>query len=69
MTGLLAACAALVSAYRQAGPTGTVAAVGAVVVDRPALFLQGVTLLVATLGLLLIAERTTGRQSGTAGSG
>ena len=30
LTGLLAACAALVSAYRQAGPTGTVAAVGAV---------------------------------------
>lgn len=69
LTGLVAAFAALVSAYRQAGPAGTVAAVGAVVVDRPALLLQGVTLLVAALGLLLIAERTTGRQSGTAGSG
>lgn len=69
LTGVLAAFIALVGAYRRTGPTGTVAAVGAVAVDRPALFLQGVILLVAALGLLLIAERGTGRRSGTSGSG
>ena len=69
MTGVIAAFGALVSAYRQTGPDGTLAAVGAVAVDRPALFLQGVILLVAALGLLLIAERADGSPSATAGSG
>lgn len=57
LTGLTAAFAALVSAYRQTGPAGRVAAIGAVAVDRPALILQGVILVVAALGVLLIAER------------
>lgn len=69
LTGLVAAFAALVGAYRQTGPAGTVAAVGAVAVDRPALFLQGVILLVAAFGLLLIAERASAHRSGRAGWG
>ncbi|WP_313674145.1 NADH-quinone oxidoreductase subunit NuoN [Mycolicibacterium sp.] len=55
--GLLAALAALVGVYRNLGPTGQAAAVGAVAVDRPALFLQGTVLMVAVLGVLLIGER------------
>ncbi len=57
--GLLAALAALVSVYRRTGGAagGRLAAVGAVSVDRPALFLQAVILVVAALGVLLIAER------------
>ncbi len=65
LAGLATALAALVNAYSQTGPAGRVAAVGAVAVDRPALFLQGVILGVAVLGVLLIAER----QSSSSDSG
>lgn len=61
LAGLATALAALVNAYAQTGPAGRVAAVGAVAVDRPALFLQGVILAVAVLGVLLIAERESSR--------
>jgi len=58
LTGLAASFAALVLGYRSLGAsTGQLAAVGAVTVDRPALQLQGITVLVAALGVLLIAER------------
>ncbi len=60
LAGLLAAFTALVGVYRGLGGTGQAAAVGAVAVDRPALFLQGTILLVAVLGVLLIAERGGG---------
>lgn len=60
VAGLLAAFFALVGVYREVGLAGRMAAVGAVAVDRPALFLQGVILLVAVLGVLLIAERRSG---------
>ena len=64
--GLLAAFAGLVAVYRGLGGTvGQAAAVGAVTVDRPGLFLQGTILLVAVLGVLLIGQR----QSGTAAAG
>ena len=58
--GLLAALAALVGVYWNLGSTGRAAAVGAVAVDRPALFLQVVVVVVAVLGVLLIGERRTG---------
>ncbi len=68
--GLAAAFGTLVSTYAALGPgAGRMAAVGAVTVDRPALFLQGTILLVAILGVLLIAEsRNDGADSGS-GSG
>ncbi len=58
LAGLLAAFGAVVSVHRSlgAGP-GRLAAVGAVAVDKPALFLQGVILLVSALAILLIGER------------
>lgn len=64
LSGLLAAFGAVVSAHRSVGGTGQLAAVGAVAVDAPALFLQGTILLVAVLGVLLIAERRNGWESG-----
>ena len=54
----VAALAAVVVVSRQmSGEIGRSAVMGSVVVDRPALFLQGTILLVAVLGVLLIAER------------
>ena len=56
--GLVAAFAAVVVLARQLhGTVGHTAVLGAVVVDAPALFLQGTILLVSVLGILLIAER------------
>ena len=72
LAGLLAAFAAVITTYRGLGDSaGRTAAVGAVAVDRPALFLQGTILLVAVLGVLLIAERRGGSSggSGSAASG
>jgi NADH-quinone oxidoreductase subunit N len=62
LAGLLAAFGAVVSVHRSLGDgPGRLAAVGAVAVDRPALFLQGVILLVSVLAVLLIGEqRSTG---------
>jgi len=70
LTGLVAAFAALVLVYTNLGTgVGQLAAVGAVTVDRPTLFLQGTILLVAILGLLLIAEHTTYDGTGPGASG
>uniref|UniRef100_A0A5Q5CDQ0 NADH-quinone oxidoreductase subunit N n=1 Tax=Mycobacterium sp. (strain JLS) TaxID=164757 RepID=A0A5Q5CDQ0_MYCSJ len=68
----VAALAAVVVVSRQmSGEIGRSAVMGSVVVDRPALFLQGTILLVAVLGILLIAERQipagTETEDGTAG--
>ncbi|WP_234880179.1 NADH-quinone oxidoreductase subunit NuoN [Mycolicibacterium litorale] len=53
-----AALAAVVLLVRQlSGEVGRSAVMGSVVIDRPALFLQGTILIVAVLGVLLIAER------------
>lgn len=58
LAGLLAAFIGVVGVYRGLGSgAGQFAAVGAVVIDRPGLFLQGAVLVVAILGVLLIAER------------
>ncbi|BBX35703.1 NADH:ubiquinone oxidoreductase subunit N [Mycolicibacterium mageritense DSM 44476 = CIP 104973] len=62
--GLLAAgvAVALVARDLQGGP-GKAAVVGAVVLDAPALFLQGTILVVGILGILLIAEREVSAES------
>lgn len=68
LTGLVVAFAALVRTYVNLGTrTGWSAAVGAVVLDRPALILQGAILLIAVLGVLLIGERRGGSDSGASG--
>ena len=61
--GLVAALAAVVVlALDLHGEVGRSAVMGAVVIDAPALFLQATILLVAVLGILLIAERQIGAQ-------
>ena len=66
VTGLLAAFGALAQVYRDT-TAGRTAAVGAVVIDRPGLFLQGAILLIGVLGVLLIGERRNGFDSGAEG--
>ncbi|MFV9633899.1 NADH-quinone oxidoreductase subunit NuoN [Mycobacterium neumannii] len=61
--GLAAALVAVVVLARDLhGTTGRSAVMGAVVIDSPALFLQGTILLVGVLGVLLIAERQVGSE-------
>lgn len=56
--GQLAALGAVVWVHTDLGDSsGNSAAAGSLVVDRPALFLQGLLLLIGILGVLLIAER------------
>ena len=55
--GLLAAGAAVVLVARDLHGEARAAVVGAVVLDAPALFLQGTIVLVGLLGILLVAER------------
>ena len=64
--GALAAAlvAVVVLARDLHGTVGRSAVMGAVVVDTPALFLQGTILLVGVLGILLIAERQVGAGDG-----
>jgi NADH-quinone oxidoreductase subunit N len=70
LAGLLAAFGAVVSVHRSlGGGPGRVAAVGAVAVDEPALFLQGTILLVSVLAILLIGERQGGFGVLTGGGG
>ena len=58
LAALIGAFVAVVLVARDMhGGNGTTAVMGAVAVDRPALFLQGTILLVGILGVLLIGER------------
>jgi NADH-quinone oxidoreductase subunit N len=52
-----ALAAVVVVSLQMSEEIGRSAVMGAVVIDRPALFLQGTILLVTVLGILLIAER------------
>ena len=62
--GLAAALVAVVALARDLhGAVGHSAIMGAVVIDKPALFLQGTILLVGVLGIMLIAERQIGAES------
>ena len=70
--GLAAALVAVVALARDLHDTvGRSAIMGAVVIDKPALFLQATILLVGVLGIMLIAERQIGaepeRDKGTRG--
>lgn len=56
LAGLAAAFVAVVAVWRHTG-AGQLAAVGAVAVDRTALFLQGTIVVIAVLGVVLISER------------
>jgi NADH-quinone oxidoreductase subunit N len=59
--GFIAALVAVVMLARDLhGAIGHSAIMGAVVIDKPALFLQATILLVGVLGILLIAERQIG---------
>ena len=61
--GLAAALVAVVVLARDLHDTvGRSAVMGAVVIDKPALFLQATILLVGVLGILLIAERQIGAE-------
>jgi NADH-quinone oxidoreductase subunit N len=55
--GLVAAFVAVVAVSRSVPPSGRTGVLGAVAVDRPALFLQGTVLLVAVLAVIFMAER------------
>lgn len=67
--GLAAALVAVVLLARDLhGAVGHRAVLGAVVVDAPALFLQGTILLVGVLGILLIAERRISVRAETDGA-
>jgi NADH-quinone oxidoreductase subunit N len=68
--GLIAAFVAVVLLARDLhGSVGRPAVMGAVVVDTPALFLQGTILLVGVLGVLLIAERRIPAETESASDG
>ena len=56
--GLIAAFVAIVVVARSLPASGRTAVLGAVAVDRPALFLQGTVLLVGVMAIIFMAERT-----------
>ncbi len=63
--GLIAAFVADVVIGRQLPPSGRTAVLQALAVDRPALVLQGVILLVGVLAVIFIAERRDGADATT----
>ena len=58
LSGLIAAFVAVIVVSRSLQSSGRPAVLGAMAVDRPALYLQGTVLLVAVLAIIFIAERT-----------
>jgi NADH-quinone oxidoreductase subunit N len=58
LAGLIAAFVAVVEVSRSVDASGRTAVLGAVAIDRPALFLQGTVLLAAVLAVIFMAERT-----------
>ena len=69
VAGLLVSFLALIRVYSALGSgDGAAAAVGAVIVDRPALFLQGTILASSVLALLVISART-GAPAGSQSTG
>lgn len=57
LAGFVAAFAAVIVVAKSVPAAGQATVLGAIAVDRPALFLQGTVLLVAVLGTIFIAER------------
>lgn len=60
--GLIAAFVAVVAVSRSVGVSGRPAVLGAMAIDRPALYLQGTVLLVAVLAVIFMAERARAGQ-------
>lgn len=58
LAGLIAAFVAVIAVSRSAPSAGRAVVLGAMAVDRTALYLQGTVLLVAVLAVIFIAERT-----------
>jgi NADH-quinone oxidoreductase subunit N len=58
LAGLAAAFAAVIVVAKSVPADGSRTVLGAVAIDRPALFLQGTVVLVAVLGVIFIAERS-----------
>lgn len=56
--GLIAAFVAVIQVSKSIPTSGRQAVLGAVAIDRPALFLQGTLLLVAIMAVIFMAERT-----------
>jgi NADH-quinone oxidoreductase subunit N len=56
--GLIAAFVAVIQVSKSIPTSGRQAVLGAVAIDRPALFLQGTLLLVAIVAVIFMAERT-----------
>jgi NADH-quinone oxidoreductase subunit N len=56
--GLIAAFVAVIAVAKSIPASGRGAVLGAVAIDRPALFLQGTVLLVAVLAVVFMAERS-----------
>jgi len=56
--GLLAAFIAVIVVARRVAPSGQSAVLGAMAIDRPALYLEGTILLVAMMAVIFIAERS-----------
>jgi NADH-quinone oxidoreductase subunit N len=56
--GLVAAFIAVVVVGRTVAPSGRSAVLGAMAIDRPALYLQGTIVLVAVMAVIFIAERS-----------
>jgi NADH-quinone oxidoreductase subunit N len=56
--GLIAAFVAVIQVSKSIPTSGRQAVLGAVVIDRPALFLQGTLLLVTIMAVIFMAERT-----------
>jgi len=59
--GLVAAFIAVIAVCRSVPTSGRAAVLGAVAIDRSALYLQGTVLLVAMMAVIFIAERTQTR--------
>lgn len=56
--GLIAAFVALIEVSRSIPASGRAVVLGAMAIDRPALYLQGTVLLVAVMAVIFMAERT-----------
>ncbi len=67
--GLVAAFVAVIVVGRSLPASGRSAVLGAMAIDRPALYLQGTVLLVAVLAVIFMAERTQSRAQNKAAVG
>lgn len=63
LAGLVAAFVAVVAVSRSVPSSGRAVVLGAVAVDRPALYMQGTVLLVAVLAVVFMAERSLTKAS------